>query len=152
MFFFGSGFILKNIQYNKYIFILSLIIYIGIIICIPTFVDFRSNTFSKGNYCAWMLSSLAGIITFNNIFKYTSLQLDLLNSIGKDSMSYYVTHWIILGITYLFFFSFIEQGNKETWFILYIISLIILLPIANIILKKNQFSWTLGTSIKETLN
>lgn len=151
MFFFGSGFILKNIQYNKYIFILSLIIYMGIIICIPTFVDFRSNTFSKGNYCAWMLSSLAGIITFNNIFKYTSLQLDLLNSIGKDSMSYYVTHWIILGITYLLFFNFIGQEDKETWFILYIISLIILLPTTNILLKRKEFRWMLGESTKNNL-
>lgn len=118
MFFFGCGYILKNVQYNKYLFIISVITYIGIIIYIPTFVDFRSNTFTKENYIAWILSSLAGIITFNNIFKYIPVRFKLLNNIGKDSMSYYVTHWIILSITYVLFFEFIEQEEKKIWFIL----------------------------------
>lgn len=144
IFFFGCGYIFKNIQYDKYIFIISIIIYVGIIIYIPTFVDFRSNTFTKGNYFAWILSSLAGIIVFNNLFKLPPLQLKFLSSIGKDSMGYYVTHWIILGITYIFFFKFIEQDDKETWFISYFSFLIIFLPITNTLLKKQNLKWMLG--------
>lgn len=149
MFFFGCGYILKNVQYNKYLFIISVITYIGIIIYIPTFVDFRSNTFTKGNYIAWILSSLAGIITFNNIFKYIPVRFKLLNNIGKDSMSYYVTHWIILSITYVLFFEFIEQEEKKIWFILYLVFLILLLPLANVLFKTKKLRWTLGISVKQ---
>ena len=123
--------------------------YLGIIIYIPTFVDFRSNTFTKGNYIAWILSSLAGIITFNNIFKYIPVRFKLLNNIGKDSMSYYVTHWIILSITYVLFFEFIEQEEKKIWFILYLVFLILLLPLANVLFKTKKLRWTLGISVKQ---
>lgn len=149
LFFFGCGYILRNAQYNKYLFIISIITYIGIIIYIPTFVDFRSNTFTKGNYIAWILSSLAGIITFNNIFKYIPVRFKLLNNIGKDSMSYYVTHWIILSITYVLFFEFIEQEEKKIWFILYLVFLILLLPLANVLFKTKKLRWTLGISVKQ---
>ena len=47
------------------------------------------------------------------------------------------------------FFKFIEQEEKEIWFILYLISLIILLPLSNILFKTKKLRWTLGISVKK---
>lgn len=64
-------------------------------------------------------------------------------------MSYYVTHWIILSITYVLFFEFIEQEEKKIWFILYLVFLILLLPLANVLFKTKKLRWTLGISVKQ---
>lgn len=77
------------------------------------------------------------------------VRFKLLNNIGKDSMSYYVTHWIILSITYVLFFEFIEQEEKKIWFILYLVFLILLLPLANVLFKTKKLRWTLGISVKQ---
>ena len=98
MFFYSAGCCLKNIQYTRPLFVLSLFVYVILLIFCRSSIDFRSGNLTHGYYTLYMIQSIAGIITFNNIFKLEWLQIPMFKSIGKDSLYYYSLHWIVLTV------------------------------------------------------
>lgn len=104
--FFLQGMCLKNFQFKKIVFGISLVIFLSLIVLVPTYVDMRANTVSFGYYIFWPMIALCGIITINNINRllesrigYGKLGLVFCN-LGKNSMIVYVIHWPILIIVY----------------------------------------------------
>lgn len=95
------GFKLKDVQYKRYIFGISLIVFILLSLLIPSFVDFRSDRTIRGYWIFFIISSVAGIIAINNIFKYKIFQLPELCSIGMNSLSYYCLHWIVFYVVFI---------------------------------------------------
>lgn len=95
---YAIGLLMKERQFDIKIGTISLMLYLGIMIICPSHLIFRSNTLNvNGNYFFAILFSLAGCIVFDNLFKRIP-NIQLLQFIGKNSMTYYVTHWIILNI------------------------------------------------------
>lgn len=70
LFFFSIGYYLKKWQYKPLVFVISLIIAVGLLLLVPSFVDMRSNALGYGNYFVWYIYCLGAIISINNIFKY----------------------------------------------------------------------------------
>ena len=114
------GAILREKQYNRRLFIIAMVSYLAIeIFCLST-VDIHGNEIVQGHYFLWWISSLSGIIVINNIFKFINLRF--LVVIGRNSMEYYVWHWIIMlallfacylmGIVHTLWFFGIVWGGK----------------------------------------
>lgn len=144
IFFYGMGYYLKTLQYNKFIFIISGIGYILLYIYIPSIVDMRSNSLLCGNYIIWIISSMLGIIFINNIFKrFTFLNLLPLSSIGRNSMSYYATHWIVLTLI-LIMAIIVNITDAWSLFMTMFISCMTLLPLINLFLQKKPLKFIIG--------
>lgn len=140
IFFFMIGSYLKDLQYHKLVFIFSIAISLLSLVLLPSFVDFRANKLIFGNYYVWLFASICNCIFTNNIFKRASFLNRLkLNIIGKDSMNYYITHWIVLGLAVIIFKDLLNINNSYVLFTITTITLICLLPLINKLLKSNIY-------------
>ena len=128
------GYIFKNRQFDKKLISIAGIIYLGVILFYPSHLIFRSNTLnSGGNYLLAIIFSLAGCVVFNNIFKFLP-NCRVLQFIGQHSMTYYVTHWVILNVcTLIMVTGFHRQG--VTVFVMMILACL-LIPTLIIKIKK----------------
>lgn len=97
--FYGLGYYFKEVSTKNIIIIISLLIY-TLSIFYPQFTDFHTGTVIHGSYWGWIISSFAGIILINYIFKtIPSTYTRTLTAIGKRSMSLFIWHWPILYFT-----------------------------------------------------
>ena len=95
MFFYVVGYLFRNLQYRDFFVVLSGGGYL-IALFFPSMVDMNRNILYSGCYFFWMVTSIAGCIIVNN-FSYRFLNgLKMVQIIGKNSMFYYCTHWIVL--------------------------------------------------------
>lgn len=136
MFFYTMGCLLRQKQYSKMILLTSIIIYLIVGIICYTQVDMRSNRVSEGEYALWPLFSLSGIIILNNIFKLANVKVACLVYIGKNSMDFYVTHWLIISSVLLMLKQF---GFPDIGFSALIITVLALLIFYSI--KHIAFSY-----------
>ena len=67
--FFLFGSYMKELQYEKRVFVVSIIVYLLVVLFIPSYVDFRKGALSNGCWLVWVISTLAGIIVFINVFR-----------------------------------------------------------------------------------
>lgn len=93
---FGFGHLMRQPQYETAIFALAGIAYMTILLTVQGTLDFRINMPHNGNYLIVVLFALSGCVVINNIFKRMSFSLKLFEWIGKRSMNFYVTHWLVL--------------------------------------------------------
>lgn len=101
LFFYSIGVLLARKQFNKKFLITSIIVFI---ISLPFigYLDFRANAIMSGhnNFIATELFIIAEIIIAENIANKWGEQISLLSRIGSQSMVLYVTHYIILAISF----------------------------------------------------
>jgi hypothetical protein len=145
LFFYGLGHKFFKLQYKPAIVILSTSIFICLIIFVPTYVDFRSNTMGDGCYPAWLLASIAGLIMYNNLFKYLpKFVLQPFVFTGNHAMSYFVLHWIVMGIVQIVFRYVFHIEQPSILFASYAIFIATLCPIIEWSLKKTRMEWMMG--------
>ena len=98
---YSCGYMLKERQFEKSYLFPALLAYLGIMFLKPSHLVFRDMTLNDGgNYLCAILYSLSACVVFDNIFRSIPA-CNVLQFIGKNSMTYYVTHWIILSICFL---------------------------------------------------
>lgn len=136
--FYGFGKLMRTIQYQKKLFIFSIIIYFYGIIFFPSQLDVRLGMLIHGNWFIFMISSLAGIIVINNVAKHKIIQFLPIIAIGKNSLSYYCLHWPLFTIITTIISFFVT--DKYNLFVILCVLSGLLLPICtywiNIIKKK----------------
>lgn len=137
LFFFSIGYYLKERQYRFYLFAISLIATLTILLLLPSFVDMRSNALLYGNYVVWYIYSIAAIISINNIFKYLRIPIltKVFTYIGENSMIFYVLHWIIMTIVMIV--SLICNCRGDFAYIA-ILANIIILPLMTYVVKRSN--------------
>lgn len=136
LFFYSIGYNIRNLQYKNIIFIISIVGYFAIYIFSPSFVDMRSNKLICGNYLIWIIFSIMGIIVINNIFKRVRLiNKFYLDEIGRNSIIYYVLHWIMLIVISIILNAL---GIEDKWnvFFIILVSCIVLLPLVTIYFRR----------------
>ncbi|WP_374047171.1 acyltransferase family protein [uncultured Bacteroides sp.] len=141
IFFYMMGHFFRQLQLKPIIAVCSLILYITLVVYNPSYVDMRSNSIIIGNYIVWLIGSITGIISINNIFtriKYSNILL----YIGRNSMSYYTMHWIILYIIKTFTIL-IPINNNILLFIMFV-SCIIFLPKLNTFFSNPKRVFLIG--------
>lgn len=138
--FFVMGYMLKQKQHEHKVFILSFIVFVLCVAMLPSNVDFRVDVVTDGYWIVYFISSLAGIIVFNNIFRLDLLKFPALTSIGRNSLSYYCLHWILFNIVVVLYnFKPYSSPDYLILFTLITYSIVILPVIAhftNFIKKK----------------
>jgi len=108
IFYFWFGYIFKKYEYKNSYIVISLILYLFFVLSNYNYLDFRSNTLISGNYFVCILASCTGLIFFIQIAKKINV-LKFLNYIGKNSLIYFVSHWIII----LFIINIVKLFNFE---------------------------------------
>lgn len=146
--FYAIGHKLKERQYFWHIMIVSLIIYFCVFIVYPSAIDFHANKVICGQYILAILFSLSGCILCNNIFKRLPIRISILSYIGKNSMVFYVQHWLILKICGMFLLYMGVYENTKI-FTAMVITCIVILPVMAYISQKPTLKWTLGTDINK---
>ena len=135
IFFYGCGFLLKKLQYNNYVIWISLILYSSSFFY-NSMVDFRTNTLISGHYLCWLISSLSGIIVWNNISKYIRKD-DFFVQIGINSMFYYALHWLPLYLISNIMIVMKLFMNPVINFVILAISTLIFFVILQMYISKN---------------
>ncbi len=132
LFFFTMGNMLKDRQYNKWVWTASFLVYLIHMFFIPSFVDMRSGTLLEGYYEVWMIGSVAGCITLNGACRWGIIfakrmaeryhQIRMLSfiprsimAIGESSLIIYLFHWIFLMSFSLLLYDLPYFNGKHRW-------------------------------------
>lgn len=100
---YALGYLWKEKQFSKLYVSISAIVYFAILLICPSHLIFAANTLNSGGiYVFAIIFSIAGCILFNNIFKHFP-HLSILQYVGKHSMVYYVSHWLLLTLCLIAF-------------------------------------------------
>lgn len=110
--FYTLGYKLKDKQYESIFIIVSIVIAALSLLMPCSSYTFRTVQ-GSGSFLQWIIVSLAAIILLNNIFRRLPWQWNLLQNVGRNSMTWYVWHWPLLTLSRLFFFSLL--GIPESW-------------------------------------
>lgn len=93
-----STFTVEHIK-NKYIFyVCTIILYLLIVIFGQCYVDMRVNILWDGSYLCWLIGSVPACLAINIISRMKIFCKLGLEWIGRNSMMFYVTHWVIFYI------------------------------------------------------
>lgn len=140
---YSLGYMFKDIQYNKRIFIVAVVVYTAIMFFKPSHIDLRTNTLSEnGVYILALMFSVCGCISINNIFSHIP-RLPIITYIGNKSMNFYVMHMLVLGIIALLPWSEWMVADYVVFAIM-CIACIIVPAFIGYLLENSRFSWVLG--------
>lgn len=142
VFFYGCGYVLRKYVDKKWVIFVSFCLYVVYSIIYPSYFDFRSNNVAIDAYPLCLLSCIGGIIIINAIFKKVkSIQIPFI-SIGKNSMTYYTAHWVVLGVSSLLFQNIMHLIGYEL-FVAFSLANIVMLPLLDIFFNKHC-KWIIG--------
>lgn len=138
LFFFIMGYWLRDKEDNPKLFFASIIIYgcvllayiVGLIMDFP-YLYMHANKMYRGDYVLFYPMALAGIIMTNNAFRIVSkyVRFQILGYIGRNSMNFYVTHWILFVAVSFIAKSIFHIDSSFLLFILLLSSSVVFLPL-----------------------
>lgn len=146
--YFSLGDLMRTFQFNKFIFIISACVFILIFVFVPidSYVLYGNAVFPDKNYNWIFLYSLVAIIVCHNLLERVPIKYFLylpLQKIGQDSMTYYVTHILILtGCRILC--SDILGLEQWLYFTIMIVTCIFTLPVLALFFKKDRYRKYIG--------
>ena len=123
---YGFGHLMRNVQYEKYVFALTGIAYLAIMFMMQSTIDFRTNMLHGDNYPVAVLFALSGCVVINNLFKRMPFRICVLEWIGKRSMNFYVMHWLVLLAC-----SIIFPYTGWTMMAVMVVACVVVLPMAD---------------------
>ena len=96
------------------------------------------------NYMVFYVSALCSIIILNNISRIFEQYFPVISKIGMNSMSYYLSHWIIMSLALVFLKRYYPDVNSSISFIAILLLLSLTLPIIDYILHKEKYRFMVG--------
>lgn len=105
LFFYALGVEMRENQYNNKVLAVSALLFVALSIHMPSRVSFYHTKLIEGNALLWIISSSAGIFLFNGIANrisnYANIPCRVLTYIGKNSMIFFVSHFIVGNVFYI---------------------------------------------------
>lgn len=148
MAFYLIGIISSKRQYKKVWIAISLIVMTLIGFYTPTFVSMFSNTLqNNGCYLLWYPFCISGIILINNLFKFLhskGLLFPILNTIGKDSMAYYLIHFSLPVLCCKLHLFKTPNGNHWEFLCYLLVTTAVLLPLCAMMLSRTKLRFLIG--------
>lgn len=135
---------LHSCQYNRFVVLLSALVYLSCAIFGWVIVDMHWNICSTQNYVLWVPTSLAGIILINFIFKILPFRIGMFEWIGKYSIIFYVAHWLIIEVALLVTRDIFIITNLKQIFAILVLSELLFLPLITKLLTNKKLSWAIG--------
>lgn len=148
IFFFSMGDMLRNIQFNNYVFAISVLVYcLRYPLNLIDMWDARMNLIGPhDNYFVVMVTILSGIIMMNNIFKrWIDIKIPILSYIGRNSIFFFGFHFPLVMVLYFYILPFFNQ-TQNIGFIISCIIMSIYLALGVCV-----YSGKITTYIKNTL-
>lgn len=143
-FFFGCGYLYHMINDKKTYNYIALCIYIIVELFLYARLDVHANFVIKGNYFIGAIGAISGIIAFIKSFEKLPKIPTFLCNCGKDSMTLYVTHILILDISNRFFVQIFGLASYPLFFanftIVFIVTYFMLRPLFNL----PKLKWMVG--------
>ncbi len=137
--FYSAGYLLKQRQYSKLWFGLSVAVVGAIALFCPASVDMRTNNTATGIYWVWIIYCLGGIVMIDNLARlyppHKSLITSILQHVGRYSMSYYVLHWVVMVIVTVALTGLIPTTGWIYWVCMTVACLCVL-PVADYLIMK----------------
>lgn len=100
---YALGYLWKDTQFSKLYVTISTVVYFAVLLICPSHLIFAANTLNSGGiYVFAIVFSIAGCVLFDNIFRYLP-HVTILQYIGRHSMVYYVSHWLLLTLCLIVF-------------------------------------------------
>ena len=95
LFFYGLGHQLRDVPRTPSFVLTAFLLYAGICLVQLSTLDMRTNLLYRGHFMLWVLAAAGGILSINALFAALPGWLLLpLRWVGRNSMSFYVTHMI----------------------------------------------------------
>lgn len=147
--FYYFGILFRERQYKKSIWFISIFLFFIFLCLYPSNIDIHKNKLLFGNYYLWIIYSLVGIISFNGLFNtfFEKIKIipfkSILCNLGKDSMTYYVIHWILITLGSIICIIF-HVDNKCFHLILTLLLCLTMLPLINYHIKKSKYKYIIG--------
>lgn len=138
LFFYGLGYYLKQIQFERYIFIVALALYILLYLLYPSNIDVRANHCTDGSYLGAVIAGVCAIVVINNLSRF-KLSLQPLTYLGEHSMVYYLCHWVLLKQVQTYM-----TASPEKVFLIMCLACLVLLPIIDKMIYVAKLSWIVG--------
>jgi len=136
LFFFAAGHFSKDLQFKRPVLIAAIVAFIAIYAVDYPQVDMHLHQVFGGTYLLWLLASLAGIVILNHIAKIRLLEKTRLQVIGKDSMTYYVLHWLVIVCASIVVKRVLPEASCELKIALYTIACAVFIPLASVFYKR----------------
>ena len=100
---YALGYLWKEKQFSKRYVSIFAIVYFAILLIRPSHLIFAANVLNpEGVYILALGFSIAGCVLFDNIFRYLP-HLAVLQYVGRHSMVYYISHWLLLTLCLIAF-------------------------------------------------
>lgn len=142
VFFYGCGYFLREKVDSKYVLVIATLLYIVYAAWFPSYYDFRSNGITVAAYPYCISACLGGIISLDWIFKQSSFLQKPFVKIGKNSMTYYAAHWIVLAVFSLLFQDMMNMKGNDL-FLAFAVANGISLPCLDFLFDKHC-RWIIG--------
>ena len=138
--FYSAGIELKKRQFDSVVLFVAAIFFLAVLALIPSRVDFQHTRVVEGSAFIWPFAACSGIIVVNNLAKilYNEkwLIIRLLSYVGRNSITFYVTHFIVGNIAFIIMNVFgILPSNSWTLFTVYVGVMIVSLPLLDKLLR-----------------
>lgn len=99
LFFYGLGHQLRDVPRTPSFVLTAFLLYAGISLVQLSTLDMRTNLLYRGHFALWVLAAAGGILSLNALFAALPAWLLLpLRWVGRNSMSFYVTHMLWINI------------------------------------------------------
>lgn len=113
LFFYEMGRMLKETQFQVWVFILATIVCLSCNILLPgNTLEFHKLGY-KGNPMIWVVMSFGFIVMVNNLFRLIPLGWTRLHTIGRKSMLWFGLHWPLILFSRLILLNVI--GMESGW-------------------------------------
>ncbi len=124
-----------------------------IMICInPVYVDFYPNKLEQGCwYPLWFVTYFLASVIFTQLFRCISEKISMdnwiLTQLGKDSMTWLVTHWILLSVCKIVVLDICSIENNVVLAITMTIVCATVIPFLVRLFNKPRFCWMVGKKV-----
>ena len=142
VFFYGCGYFLREKVNRGYVIAIATLLYVLYAVWFPSYYDFRSNGIAVEAYPFCIIASVGGIISLDWIFKQVSILQKPFVEIGKNSMTYYAVHWLVLGASSLLFQNILNLANYSL-FAAFVMANVVTLPYLDKQLNRHC-RWIIG--------
>lgn len=150
IFFYGLGYLLRDLQYDKRVGIACVCLFVGTYIWMSIFgwhlIDFSFNTTVVGIHPIWMINCVSACVAVNYLGQYICIfipRLYALPWLGKNSMAFLCVHALVYEALFTYWLG-TASLSSYTNMIIYWIVIIVACTIMTIVFRNKYLSWIIG--------
>lgn len=146
IFFYGLGYLLRDVQYDKRVGIVSVCLLVGTYIWMSIFgwhlIDFSFNTTVYGIHPIWMINCVFACVAVNYVGQLIP-NLPILSWLGRNSMTFLCVHALVRDAICTYWLGTASMPSYANLAI-YWVSIMVVCTIMSYVLKHKYLCWMIG--------